>query len=168
MYNDMVEARSEVARGSNFTGLLPQSDRSSTNQQEGRASSCSGKERILFVDDETELLFMTKTMLERIGCRVTALADASEALKVFAGNPDSFDLIITDQTMPDMTGVALAKEVLSVRKDIPIILCTGDREAVSQEEAREVGIRDFVIKPFTKKELAQTIHRVLEQGENIK
>ncbi len=129
---------------------------------------CSGKEHILLVDDEPAVVQTTKTMLERIGCRVTALTDSSEALKVFTRNPDNFDLIITDQTMPDMTGIALAKAVLAVRKDMPVILCTGYSEIVSPEEAREIGIREFLMKPATKKEMAQAIRRALEQEENIK
>jgi YesN/AraC family two-component response regulator len=99
---------------------------------------------------------------------VTALTDGSEALKVFMENPNSFDLIITDQTMPDMTGVALAQKVLAVRKDMSIILCTGYSEMVSPEKAQEIGIREFVMKPITKKDMAQAISRVSEQKETEK
>ena len=112
-----VEVDSEVGKGSTFTILLPQADVFSPMEEEREeASSCPRKEHILFVDDEPAVVEMTKTMLERMGCRVTALTDPSEALKVFAGNPDTFDLIIADQTMPDMTGIALAKEILAMRK----------------------------------------------------
>jgi CheY-like chemotaxis protein len=107
-------------------------------------------------------------MLERDGYLVTALTDGFEALKAFTENPDSFDLVITDQTMPDMTGIALAKEVLTVRKDVPVIICTGYSETVSPEKAKEVGIREFVMKPVTKKEMAQAIRRVLEQAKHLK
>ena len=100
---------------------------------------------------------------QRIGCRVTAFTDPLKALKAFTKDPAAFDLIITDQTMPEMTGIALAKEVLAVRKEMPIILCTGFSETVSPKKAKEMGIREFVMKPTTKKEMAQAIKRVLEQ-----
>jgi CheY-like chemotaxis protein len=132
-----------------------------------KASLFPRKKHILVVDDEPAVLEMTKTMLERIGYGVTASADSSIALKVFTENPKGFDLIITDQTMPGMTGIALAKEILSIRKDIPIILYSGYSGAVSPEKAKEVGIREFVLKPVMKKEMAQTVRRVLKQGENI-
>jgi CheY-like chemotaxis protein len=165
-YNGMIEVESEVGKGSKFTVLLPQSDASSIIEQEEEASSCSGNEHILFIDDEPAVVKMTKTMLERMGCRVTALTDCLEALKVFRENPDSFDLIITDQTMPDMTGIALAKKILAVRKDIPIIICTGYSDAVSPEKASEAGIRECMMKPVTKKEMAQAIRRSLERRED--
>ena len=129
------------------------------------ASSRSGK-HILFVDDELLLVEMTKKMLERIGYRVTALTNGPEALEAFTGNPDGFDLVITDQLMPGMTGIALAEEVLAVRRNIPVIICTGDGEIASTDKANEVGIREFAIKPVTTKEMAQAIRRALEQGED--
>lgn len=164
-----VEVDSEVGKGSKFTVLLPQADDSSPMEEEKEeASSSPRKEHILFVDDEPAVVEMIKKMLERMGCRVTALTDGSEALKVFMENPNSFDLIITDQTMPDMTGVALAQKVLAVRKDMSIILCTGYSEMVSPEKAQEIGIREFVMKPITKKDMAQAISRVSEQKETEK
>ncbi len=163
-YNGMIDVESAVDKGSKFTVLLPQADAFATMEDE---ASCPRREHVLFVDDEPALAEMTKTMLERIGCRVTALTDGSEALKVFAANPRSFDLIITDQTMPEMTGIALAKEVLAVAPDMPIILCTGYSETVSQERAIEAGVREFLLKPVTKKEMAQAVRRVLEQGRGV-
>ena len=168
-YNGMIEVESEVGKGSTFTVFLPQADAFSAMEEEQEEdSSCSGKEHILFVDDEAGRCGNDKEMLERMGYRVTALTDSPEALRVFTENPDSFDLVITDQTMPDKTGIALAKEVLAVRKDMPIIICTGYSETLSPEKAKEAGIREFVMKPVTKKEMAQAIRRVLEQKEDLK
>jgi CheY-like chemotaxis protein len=166
-YHGVIEVETEVGKGSTFTVLFPQA-RVFSAMEEGReeASFCAGKERILFVDDEPAIVEMTKTMLERIGYRVTAFSDCSEALRVFAGNPDGFDIVITDQTMPDMTGIALAKEVMAVRKNMPVIICTGFSETASPELARDAGIREFVLKPVTKREMAQAIRRVLEQRED--
>lgn len=103
-------------------------------------------------------------MLERIGCRITALTDASQALRVFMRNPRAFDLVITDQTMPKMTGIALAKRILAKRKEVPIILCTGYSETVSAEKAKEAGICEFIMKPIAKKEMEQAIRRALKQN----
>jgi CheY-like chemotaxis protein len=168
-YNGMIGVKSEVGKGSTFAVLLPQTDASSaTEEEQDETSSCSGNEHILFVDDEEIVVDSTKAMLEQSGYRVTALTDSSEALRVFTDNPEVFGLVITDQTMPDMTGIVLAKEVLAVRKDMPIIICTGYSETLSAEKAREAGIRAFVMKPVTKKEMAQAIRRVLEQGKDAK
>jgi PAS domain S-box-containing protein len=171
-YHGVIEVESEVGKGSKFTILFPEADAFSIEtkqeQRQEETSSSSEKKRILFVDDEPSVADMAKTMLERIGYRVTAFTDATEALKVFTGNQYGFDLIITDQTMPDMTGVALAKEVLAMRKDLPIILCTGYSEMVSPEKAKQGGIREFVMKPLTQKEMVHAIRRALEQEENTK
>jgi nitrogen-specific signal transduction histidine kinase/CheY-like chemotaxis protein len=162
-HNGVIEVESEVGKGSMFTVLLPQYDVLSTKEQEEETSlACPRKERILFIDDERAVVEITKTVLERLGCHVTAFTDASEALNAFIEHPDSFDLIITDQTMPGMTGTALAKEALDLRKDIPIILCTGYSETVSPKKAKEVGIRELIMKPLTKQEIAEAIRRVID------
>ena len=89
-----------------------------------------------------------------------------EALTIFMQDPKRFDLVITDQTMPEMTGVVLATKLLKVRPDLPIILCTGYSESVSTETAKEAGIREFVMKPASKKELAEAVHRALARPES--
>jgi CheY-like chemotaxis protein len=116
---------------------------------------------VLFVDDEEVLVDMGKELIGELGYRVTALTSSLEALALFEADPSRFDVIITDQTMPDMTGVALAKAVLALRPDIPVILCTGFSHSVDAESAEGSGVAAFVMKPLTKKELARTIRRVL-------
>lgn len=163
-HNGMVEAESRTGKGTLFTVLLPQWDLSCTAFDEKEKSLPGlGGERVLFVDDEPAVVEMAEAMLTRLGCRVIAATDAYAAMKAFGANPQAYDVVITDQTMPGMNGVELAKKILSVREDTPIILCTGYSETVSPERAREVGIREFVMKPITRDEMAQAIRRALEQ-----
>ena len=129
--------------------------------QRPAAQPVKGKRRILFVDDEEALVEMGKQMLERLGYEVVAEKDSVRALKQFQRDPARFDLVITDQTMPNMTGIELAKRMMSIKKDIPIILCTGFSEVISSESAKAMGIREFVMKPIIKNEMAETIRRVI-------
>jgi CheY-like chemotaxis protein len=121
-----------------------------------------GSERILFVDDEEMLVEMGKRMLEGLGYTVTAAMSSSEALELFQRDPARFDLVVTDQTMPEMTGLELSQQLLSVRDDIPVILSTGFSHLVDADTAEAAGIRAFVMKPLTRSELARTIRSVLD------
>jgi CheY-like chemotaxis protein len=122
----------------------------------------TGIERILFIDDEQMLAEMGKTMLERLGYRVTVETNSIEALKIIQSQPDRFDLVITDQTMPGMTGGDLARRLLQIRPELPIILCTGFSNQISEEKARIYGIKGYAMKPLTKKDLAALIRKVLD------
>lgn len=104
---------------------------------------------------------MEKQMLERLGYHVTSRTGSLEALEEFKANPDTFDLIISDMTMPDMTGVQLANEIKAVRKEIPFIICTGFSDQINEETSRKLGIQGYVLKPLIKKEIAGTIRNVL-------
>lgn len=126
-----------------------------------------GNERILFVDDEEMLAEMAKNMLERLGYRVTVRNDSREALAAFLNQPDGFDLVITDQTMPGMTGSDLARRMLEVRPGMPIILCTGYSTLVSEEKASALGIKGFALKPLTKKDIAVLIRKVLDEEQSL-
>ncbi len=159
-----LTVRSEVGKGSTFDVFLPQVRKPEAKQEERTTSVLpTGAERILFVDDEEMLVEMARGMLESLGYHVTVAANGSEAWSLFLEDPSRFDLVITDQTMPDVTGVALAQKMLGVRKEMSIILCTGYSEMVSAEKAREAGICEYVMKPMVKKELAETIRRVLDR-----
>jgi CheY-like chemotaxis protein len=125
-----------------------------------------GSESILLVDDEAELVYAGRKMLERLGYQVVTASDGLEAFQRFIAEPNRFDLVITDQTMPDMTGEMLAREMLNVRSDLPIILCSGhgpsaDRE-LSHKRAKEIGIRELISKPFEREEMTRVIRRVLD------
>ena len=121
-----------------------------------------GHEHILFIDDEEILAEMGKQLLERLGYRVTVRLNSIDALSTFQSQPERFDLIITDQTMPDMTGFDLAKRILQLRPGMPIILCTGYSSQVSKDKAKSYGIRGFALKPLTKKDIAVLIRKVLD------
>jgi signal transduction histidine kinase len=122
-----------------------------------------GNESILFVDDEEILAEMGKQLLERLGYRVTVKQNSIEALSTFQNQPNQFDLIITDQTMPGMTGFDLAKKILQLRPGMPIILCTGYSTQVSKDKAISYGIKGFALKPLTKKDIAVLIRKVLDE-----
>jgi len=122
----------------------------------------TGIEHILFIDDEEMLVEMGKTILERLGYRVTVKTDSIEALKIIQDQPDHFDLVITDQTMPGMTGSDLARRILQIRPGMPIILCTGFSNLISEEKARTYGIKGFAMKPLAQKDLAALIRSVLD------
>jgi CheY-like chemotaxis protein len=124
-----------------------------------------GNETVLFVVDEKSLLVMTQEMLAHLGYQVKAEMDPIDALAVFQSNPDQFDLVITDMTMPQMTGVGFAKKLLEIRKDIPIIICTGHSALVDEKNAKELGLAAYIMKPVNMRELAQTIRKVLDGQE---
>ncbi len=125
-----------------------------------------GKERILFVDDEKILAEMGKDMLERLGYHVTVRENGLEALETFQNQPDQFDLIITDQTMPGMTGSDLARRMMQIRPNIPIILCTGYSTIMSEEKAKSIGIKEFALKPLTKNDIAVLIRKILDGDDS--
>jgi PAS domain S-box-containing protein len=124
-----------------------------------------GNERILFVDDEEILVEMGKIMLERLGYLVTVRGSSLEALNTFENQPDQFDLVITDQTMPGMTGIDMARRMLQIRPGMPIILCTGYSSLISEDKAKSFGIKGFANKPLAKKDIAMLIRKVLAGEE---
>jgi CheY-like chemotaxis protein len=122
-----------------------------------------GTERILFVDGEEILVEMGKSVLEWLGYEATVTTSSVAALELFRTQPDRFDAVITDYTMPHMTGADLAKEMMCIRPGIPVIMCTGFSARISEEKARDIGIRAFAMKPLNMRDLAETIRRVLDK-----
>ena len=116
-----------------------------------------------FVDDEAALVEAGKAMLEKLGYDVNATTNAIEAIEEFHKDPQAFDLLITDYTMPDMTGLDLAKKLLRIRPDLPIILCTGFSQVLTEEDVNSSGIRKLVMKPVIFRELSKTIREVFEK-----
>ncbi len=123
-----------------------------------------GNEHILFVDDEVEIVLLYQQILESLGYVVTTFTESEKALELFQQNPDEFNLVITDHTMPHLTGTELSKKLLNIRPDIPIIMCTGYSESVTQEKAKQIGIREFILKPLTMSNIAKAIRDVLDSA----
>ncbi len=125
----------------------------------------TGSSRILFADDEEQIRFFAKTILNDLGYKVTVAADGMEAWRLFTANPDDFDLVITDKTMPEINGLVLAGKIRSIRTDLPIILCSGDQTGIIPVMLGSVGIQKFLPKPFVIRDLARTVHEVLTQTQ---
>jgi DNA-binding NtrC family response regulator len=123
-----------------------------------------GSERILFVDDEASIAEVTQEMLELLGYESEVETSGEDALKAFKAAPDKIDLVITDQTMPGMSGEELARELTAVRPDIPIILCTGYSDVMTESEARELGIQACIMKPISLEGMEDIIRAVLDKG----
>ncbi|MBW2642548.1 MAG: response regulator [Deltaproteobacteria bacterium] len=157
-----ISAISEQGKGTAFHVLFPCIEDEPEPEVEIAAEIPRGKERILFVDDEKAMVDAIQPMIERLGYKVTARTSSIEALEAFRANPDRFDLVITDFTMPNMTGMELAKALLKLRSDILIILCTGYSEHINEDKAKGSGIRAFVMKPVVLGDIANTIRKVLD------
>jgi CheY-like chemotaxis protein len=163
-YNGAITVESEVGKGTEFHVYLPLLKEAGEKRKiETVEDITGGKERILFVDDEEVLVHLGKNMLTGIGYEVIERTSSLEALKLFQSSPDRFDLVITDLTMPNMTGIELAQEIMRIRPGIPVILCTGYSEAITPEKAKAIGLKDFIMKPLIKNQLAAAIRRVLDQ-----
>jgi PAS domain S-box-containing protein len=162
-----ITIESELGRGSTFHMFLPRVKAEPEIEGDYPEVHLTGHETILYVDDEEVIVDMARHTLELLGYKVVAVTDPSMALEYFLKQPKEFDLVITDQIMPGMTGTELAKVLLSLRPDIPIVLTTGFSETINAAMAKSMGIRAFVMKPLTRAELAETIRRVLEHDEFI-
>lgn len=153
--------------GSVFHVFLPASDQAVLDQNKKVQPLVGGSEHILVVDDEASIADMTRMRLERLGYTVTSKTSSRAALDLFCRYPDRFDLVITDQTMPQMTGEKMAAQMISVRKDIPIILSTGYSSRIDEEKTGQMGIRALLMKPVDMRELSVCIRRVLDDPLDI-
>lgn len=159
-----VKVESELGKGSTFRVYFPAIEEETiTVEEEPKELLPRGDERVLVVDDEESIAEMYKAVLEQQGYKVTAHHSSEKALEVFQNSVDGFDLIITDQTMPHLSGEELVKEILQLRSDVPIILCTGYSSRISEEEAKEIGVAKFLMKPVSRKDLTVSVREVLNE-----
>jgi PAS domain S-box-containing protein len=158
-----IQVSSTPGRGTVFTVLLPVIEHRFTASGTTSAGPIrGGTEHILLVDDEATIVRMVTKSLQRLGYTVTAKTGSIGALEAFRARPDDFDLVVTDLTMPDMTGIQLAHQLNRIRPEIKLILCTGFSEKVDRQNITALGIDDYVLKPVIQSEIAATIRRVLD------
>jgi CheY-like chemotaxis protein len=158
---------SEPGRGATFDVYFPRTKTLQAPVAEALQPLPTGKGLVLVVDDEQPIVDMLQEMLGSLGYTVAGRYSSYDALQAFRARPDSFDLVITDLTMPKMTGIDLAREVLKIRPDIPIIICTGFSEAVNADRTKLLGIRGFLMKPIALRDLAETVNKILYQDKPI-
>ena len=165
-----IEVSSQPGRGSTFKVLIP-----IVPEEQGYTESSSlpetltgGCERILLVDDEEVLLEMTREFLSLQGYEVVTCATGNEALGLFTADPHGFDLIVTDQTMPELTGSRLTEKILKIRPDLPVILTTGYSDTINKQQARQLGVRAFFHKPVVMEKLAAAIREILDNSNDRK
>jgi CheY-like chemotaxis protein len=158
-----VLVKSAPGGGAEFSVYLPRAEAAVPAAPAETLKIPGGNERILLVDDEEIIVHSVREMLERLGYRVSALAKSPEALKLFSEDPSRFDLVMTDQTMPSLTGEELGKAIKSIRPDIPIILCTGYGDLISHEEAWASGFQGFLTKPYSIREAAVALRSALDK-----
>jgi len=162
-HNGAITVDSKPGKGTTFNILFPKATEKSKMENESTKEPLCGNETILFVDDEISIVKMIKRMLERLGYKVKTKTNPVEALDLFKSKPDHFDLVITDMTMPQMTGVKLYEKLMGIRPDIPVIICTGHSSMIDEEKAKLLKIAAYVMKPITMTEISQTIRKVLDR-----
>ena len=162
-HGGFVFVNSELGKGTKFHVFLPVVEKPIESEDQAEEPMPKGNERIMFVDDEVMLVTMAQEMLEFLGYEVVVRTSSIEALEAFRVKPDKFDLVITDKTMPQMTGFDLAKELREIRPDIPIILCTGFSETIETEMAKAMAINAYIMKPLAMQEMAAAVRKVLDK-----
>ena len=160
-----IRVDSQPGAGVCFEILLPRVLARREAQSSPAPEVPTGTEAILFVDDEETLVEMTTERLEALGYKVVGRTSPVEAWEIFKADPNRFDLVITDQTMPKMTGIELSLAIMGLRPALPVILCTGFSEVISPEKAMDLGIKDFLYKPIVTEQMAKAVRKALDQAQ---
>ncbi|MHB8791329.1 MAG: hybrid sensor histidine kinase/response regulator [Desulfobulbaceae bacterium] len=159
-----VTVHSEPGRGTTFHIYLPVLEENLSPREAAHEGPMpGGTERILIVDDEEMVLNVEQELLTSVGYQVTVATTPGEALTRFREHPDAFDLVVTDMTMPGMTGMELARKIMAIRPEIPVILCTGFSDLTNEEAAKLQGIREYVTKPLVAQTFSRTVRNILDQ-----
>jgi CheY-like chemotaxis protein len=153
---------SEPGKGTAFNVFLPSIEKQAGIEVKVESPIPKGTECILFIDDEEPLTDIGKKLLESLGYDVVTRASGIEALELFKSDPERFDVVITDLTMPKLTGDKLAEQLLKIKPDIPIILCTGFSSMTDEDKAKAMGISAFIYKPILKRDIAEAIRKVMD------
>ncbi len=159
-----IRARSRTAGGTEFEILLPVAENYTSHETTFDTPLVRGSERVLFVDDEPALAQLGKNMLERLGYEVRACTSSLEALEAFRADPERWDIVVTDLTMPKMTGLHLAQKLREQRRHLPVIVCTGYSEQMTAGLGRSLGISGLLLKPLVLKDLSHEVRRALDEG----
>ncbi len=162
--NGTISVKSKLGEGSCFEVYLPRIEAEILQNVEEESQLPIGRERILFVDDEKMQTELAGDALSRLGYDATTFTDSTQALSHFIKHPDNWDLVITDMSMPGITGDVLGRQIKSIRPDMRMIICTGYSETLNEERAKEIGFSAFILKPLIIKELARLIRRILDQS----
>lgn len=163
-YGGAITVHSKPGQGTTFRVYLPCSNTPFMDETKDVTEPVPrGTERILVVDDETAIVDLVSSMLKSRGYTVTGCAECSAALNLFRKDPQAFDLVITDMTMPHMTGIQLAQALRAIRPDIPLIVCTGFSELIDEAKALDLGFQKFLMKPIVRRDLCRTVRDVLDQ-----
>ena len=157
-----IRVQSKPGKGTRFDIMFPVMGKHMESETEELKALPTGNEHILFIDDEDTLIDLGESMLKKLGYRVETRTRPDEALESFRAAPDNYDLVISDMTMPGMTGDLLAAELMKIRADIPVIICTGYSERIDEKRARDLGIKGLVMKPFTIRSLSKTVRDALD------
>ena len=161
-----IKIHSEYGKGTTCDVYLPVMEKFiETVSRKEKEDLPQGHEHILLVDDEEAITKLERQMLERLGYQVTIRIDSFEALETFKAKPNQFDLVLSDMTMPKMTGDQLARELMAIRPDIPIIICTGLSDKLNQEKAKAMGVKSFLMKPIVKAKMAKIVRNVLDAAD---
>jgi CheY-like chemotaxis protein len=161
-HDGVIFVDSELGKGTTFNIFFPITERKPISEIQMDEDLPTGKERILFIDDEESMVNVGRYRLERLGYQVETKTSPVEALELFRANPDQFDLVITDMTMPQMTGDQLAEKILKIRPDLPTIICTGFSEKIDEEKAKGIGIRQYIEKPLNRSDLAKLVRKAVD------
>jgi len=160
-----MSVQSKPGKGTKFDFFFPIIENKEIEEVKSPSLITEGHGQILFVDDEKDIVDMGKKIIENFGYQVVGVEDSMEALEIFKNNPDDFDLVISDITMPNITGEDFAKKILSIKPDIPIILCTGYSDIISERHAKKIGIKKYIMKPFSGQKIAEAINEVFNENE---